>query len=145
MKYTKKPVTIDAFRLGYANLADLRKWVQSFGDDFDKWFNTTDQGPDGASLSVNTLEGTYYHAHPGEWIIRGIQGEYYPCKPNIFEKTYSQVDESPTQPQEDEGKEQQRHKEDIKRWMSGWAGGNAYEVLDYIFKHYNIYKTEKNG
>lgn len=42
------------------------------------------------SLFIKTLEGEM-EAQPGDWIIRGVEGEYYPCKPSIFEKTYERV------------------------------------------------------
>lgn len=38
-------------------------------------------------IDIKTLEGTM-HASPGDWIIRGVKGELYPCKPDIFEATY---------------------------------------------------------
>lgn len=38
-------------------------------------------------LDIETLEGTM-HANPGDWVITGVKGEQYPCKPDIFEKTY---------------------------------------------------------
>lgn len=41
----------------------------------------------GADLSIDTLEGTMT-ARPGDWIIRGVAGEFYACKPDIFEATY---------------------------------------------------------
>ena len=41
------------------------------------------------SFEVDTLEGTH-HGSPGDWLIRGIAGELYPCKPDIFERTYDQ-------------------------------------------------------
>ncbi len=41
-------------------------------------------------LDIDTLEGTL-HAQPGDWIITGIKGERYPCKPDIFEATYEPV------------------------------------------------------
>jgi hypothetical protein len=47
---------------------------------------TTDGG-----LTIVTLEGNH-RADPGDWIIRGIKGEIYPCKPNIFAKTYEPVE-----------------------------------------------------
>lgn len=42
-------------------------------------------------LIINTLEGPM-HAAPGDWIITGVHGEKYPCKPDIFEKTYKRID-----------------------------------------------------
>ena len=44
-----------------------------------------------AELDIDTLEGTM-HADIGDWIITGIQGEQYPCKPDIFEATYEPVE-----------------------------------------------------
>ncbi len=43
-------------------------------------------------LDINTLEGVM-HASPGDYIITGVQGEKYPCKPDIFEATYEEVTE----------------------------------------------------
>ena len=45
---------------------------------------------DGHVIAIDTLEGEM-HADPGDWIIRGVQGEFYPCKPDIFEATYEPV------------------------------------------------------
>lgn len=45
---------------------------------------------DGNSLTIHTLEGCMI-AMPGDWIIRGVNGELYPCKPDIFAKTYEAV------------------------------------------------------
>lgn len=43
-----------------------------------------------ALIAIDTLEGTM-HATAGDWIIRGLQGEFYPCKPDIFAATYEEV------------------------------------------------------
>ncbi|GMG78148.1 MULTISPECIES: hypothetical protein [Bacillus] len=43
-------------------------------------------------MDIETLEGTM-KASPGDWIIKGVHGEIYPCKPDIFEKTYKPFDE----------------------------------------------------
>lgn len=43
-------------------------------------------------LYIETLEGVM-HAEPGDYIIKGVNGEFYPCKPDIFEKTYERVEE----------------------------------------------------
>ncbi len=45
---------------------------------------------DGESLSITTMEGVM-EAWPGDWIIKGVEGECYPCHPRIFEKTYELV------------------------------------------------------
>ena len=44
------------------------------------------------TLAVATLEGVML-AKPGDWVIRGVQGEFYPCKPDIFAETYERVEE----------------------------------------------------
>ena len=46
---------------------------------------------DGIQWSVSTLEGPL-HISEGDWIIRGVKGEYYPCKPDIFAATYDPVE-----------------------------------------------------
>lgn len=43
------------------------------------------------TIYIETLEGTM-EARPGDWIIRGVNGELYPCKPDVFEKTYEIID-----------------------------------------------------
>jgi hypothetical protein len=64
-------------------VSDLLHWVNEAqheaGREFAQWVN-------GAML-IPTLEGTMA-ANPGDYIIRGVAGEFYPCKPDIFERTY---------------------------------------------------------
>lgn len=99
-KYRKLPVVIDAFILTEDNIGDLQRWVETFGDDFKPNFNFVDQGPDGATLAVHTWEGTSYNVlikssqtAPGDVIIRGVKGEYYPCKADVFAQTYEPVNQ----------------------------------------------------
>lgn len=83
--FRKKPVVIEALHL----TADLTKGQV---DDFlgvDKEHVTTRFG----MLEIHTLEGTM-QASPGDWIIRGVKGELYPCKPDIFEATYEAAGEA---------------------------------------------------
>lgn len=82
MRFRKKPVVIEAVRWEGAITAAL---AELFGS-FDQWY------VDGRALAVQTLEGTMF-VRPGDWIIRGVQGEYYPCKPDIFEATYEPADD----------------------------------------------------
>jgi len=83
MKYRKKPVVIDAYQLPNAG-EDLPKsfheWCESVG------FYDFESGRD-ETLIIPTLEGDHT-AMPGDWIIKGVKGEFYPCKPDIFEMTY---------------------------------------------------------
>ena len=78
MKFRKKPVVIDAVRWTGQNPDAVNSLATVYG--------TLRPQPDG-SLEIATLEGTM-RAEPGDWIIRGVKGECYPCKPDIFEATY---------------------------------------------------------
>ena len=78
-KYRKKPVVVEAIQWTGDNTAEIMRWV---GDN--AYFRGT--------LYIKTLEGNY-RASVGDYIIKGIKGEFYPCKPVIFEKTYEPVEE----------------------------------------------------
>jgi hypothetical protein len=69
------------------NLAQLKSWVESFGDSFDDHFILNHK-----ELLVKTLEGNSYAVTSEDIIIRGVEGEYYPCKKNVFEQTYEVVE-----------------------------------------------------
>lgn len=84
-KYRKKPVTIEAIQLNIHNVREVAEWC---GADFGYTFGSTE--PD--SLYISTLEGVM-EADPGDYIIKGVQGEFYPCKPDIFAATYKEVEE----------------------------------------------------
>lgn len=92
-EYRKRPVVVEAKCLDGTNDLDVYRWVeeQTHGS-FDP---TADEIPSsGVSIDpatgfmlIATLEGVM-QVRPGDWIIRGVQGEFYPCKPDIFAKTY---------------------------------------------------------
>lgn len=78
-KYRKKPIVIDAWQWDGTNTDELLKLNKSI------YFC---EGPnDLQELEIKTLEGTMT-ASKGDWIIRGVKGEFYPCKPDIFTATY---------------------------------------------------------
>jgi hypothetical protein len=83
-KFRKKPVVISAFQ-----------WFEQMGEigGVKRNFEREGMQPKGGSLKywkIKTLEG-WYEVTPGDWIITGIKGELYPCKPEIFEATYEEV------------------------------------------------------
>lgn len=86
MKFRKKPVVIEAFKLGHDFMPDWfldkRTANEITTHNEDGRFRG---GPDYAL--INTLEGQM-RAENGDYIIKGIKGEIYPCKPDIFEATY---------------------------------------------------------
>lgn len=80
-KYRKKPIVIEAIQFTGMSSANWDAIETFCGGDA-----TFIRG----GLIVATLEGPL-HASYGDWIIRGINGEFYPCKPDIFEATYEAV------------------------------------------------------
>ena len=86
MRYRKKPVEVEAFRWtgGQDQTEDPAWFVEAF-----KAGVVSVRCP---YLYIDTLEGTHT-ANPGDYIIRGVKGELYPCKPDIFRATYEPVDD----------------------------------------------------
>lgn len=94
MKYRKKPVVIEAMQLPAINedaTEELIDFLNSMDRNYD-WSSERD-----GCLVIKTLEGDHL-AQPGDYIIRGIKGEYYPCKPDIFEATYDKIEEIEIKP-----------------------------------------------
>ena len=88
--FRKKPVVIEARLLSDANLQHTSLWIASSG--YSVRHATKPPIPGITGLVIETLEGDMT-ADYGDWIIRGVKGEFYPCKPDIFEATYEKVDE----------------------------------------------------
>ena len=87
MKYRKKPVVIEAIQLdGKHTVAEMDAFLRE---------DVAKVRKDYGGLVIETLEGNMY-ASPGDWIIRGVKGELYPCKPDIFEATYEHVEAGAT-------------------------------------------------
>lgn len=87
-KFRKKPVVIEAVQFdGEGDMPDLEL---SMIDSDDDWLCKMCGYRASKHGNVKTLEG-YHIACPGDWIITGIKGEHYPCKPDIFEQTYEAV------------------------------------------------------
>ena len=79
MTYRKKPVEVEAFKIG--------------SDDIPEWFSEELQAGNvsyNEAFYIKTLEGVM-KADNGDYIIKGVKGEIYPCKPDIFEATYEKV------------------------------------------------------
>lgn len=91
-KFRKKPVVIEAMQVPKKkwdgkepplDWASLALWLS---DPDKKWRMTEDA----RAVEIETLEGIM-RADPGDWIIKGVKGEFYPCKPDIFAATYEVV------------------------------------------------------
>lgn len=91
MKYRKKPVVIEAIQWTGLNLEEIKEFV---GKDLE--YNILDtaweagKGAPHVLMKIHTLEGDH-ECTKGDFIIKGVNGEFYPCKPDIFEKTYEVV------------------------------------------------------
>lgn len=94
-KATKKPVTIEAIQLTKANVRDVYQFV--YGDldvnnlpNSSRWHDYV-ESVISKGLRLKTLEsdGQTQVADIGDYIIKGIKGEFYPCKPDIFKATYN--------------------------------------------------------
>jgi hypothetical protein len=83
MKYRKKPVIIDAVQWDGNNYDEIHKFCSSAFLEVVQYIDETKV----EHLIVLTLEGNM-EAKFGDYIIRGVNGEFYPCKPDIFKKTY---------------------------------------------------------
>lgn len=88
-KYRKKPVVIEAFQ--YNRWGDVPQAPLSGIDSDENWkcFDCGHLAHEHANCK--TLEG-YHIVCPTDWLIKGVEGEWYPCKNRIFEKTYEKVD-----------------------------------------------------
>ena len=81
MKYMKKLIIVDAVQWTGNNIEEIKSFLDENGGEY----TITDNG-----FVINTLEGNML-ASLGDYIIKGIHGEFYPCKPDIFKETYEEV------------------------------------------------------
>jgi hypothetical protein len=89
MQFRKKPVVIEARQLidDLRNHTEIATWITVNGGDVDVPFAEP-------CLFIATMEGRM-RADIGDWVIKGVKGEFYPCKPDIFEATYEAVGDGP--------------------------------------------------
>lgn len=92
MKFRKKPVVIEALQFDgtFKNADKIQSWACTDGNTHIVLGRYHINKNKCDKLLIGTLEGTMT-ALPGDWIIQGVNGEFYPCKPDIFEKTYEAV------------------------------------------------------
>ena len=91
MYYRKKPVVIEAIQWNGNNLTEIKEFVgDSLVYDIIDTAWQVGKGKPHVLMKIKTLEGDM-NASIGDYIIKGVDGEFYPCKPDIFEKTYEEV------------------------------------------------------
>ena len=102
-KYRKKPVVIEAIqykvieeipcKYGVAKKTNINEIAQFMKVNSLREVTTPNDTPEGETfLSIDTLEGIMT-ASKNDWIIKGVNGEFYPCKPDIFDKTYEKIED----------------------------------------------------
>lgn len=87
--FRKKPVVIEAVQLTSENWSNVCDFL---GEEFFQSGGSGAKEDEAISLNIPTLEGVMT-ASENDWIIRGVQGEIYPCKPDIFDTTYEPVED----------------------------------------------------
>jgi hypothetical protein len=94
-KYRKKPVVIEAFQYD-GDLKDrdgswyVPAWAVEAYEKGVMYYSSESCGAPPCELFIETLEGIH-HVSIGDYVIQGVNGELYPCKPDIFEKTYESI------------------------------------------------------
>jgi DNA-directed RNA polymerase subunit RPC12/RpoP len=92
-KYRKKPVVVEAVQWTGKNFEELAELIGSLEEGRPERRAVYDELD--MTLKIKTLEGVMA-ANPGDYIIQGVQGELYPCKPDIFEATYEPLESAKT-------------------------------------------------
>ncbi len=86
-QYRKRPVTIEAMQLTETSIDDVGLWIALHGGEAPM----VQREARGRGLLIHTLEGILL-ASTGDWVIKGVRGEFYPCKPDVFAATYEPAD-----------------------------------------------------
>lgn len=86
MKYRKKPIVIEAIMFNGHNSSEIACWSEGAA-----YVRGIMLPAEEREMEISTLDGTM-RANCGDYIIKGIKGEFYPCKPDIFEATYEKVE-----------------------------------------------------
>ena len=125
MKYIKRPVVVEAIQWDGTNLDEIKAFA---GGNIKKL-------PEFPALKVSTLEGPMIASH-GDYIIKGIKGEFYPCKPDVFRATYDDYYNEEDEACDDEdcegvdfGTALMLMKTGEKMCREGWNGKNIFIAL----------------
>lgn len=86
-RFRKKPVEVEAWEFTREALKSTDSWVRLYGNELHL---ISQYAGEVLYIEIDTLEGTM-RANLGDYIIKGIQGEFYPCKPGVFKATYEAI------------------------------------------------------
>ena len=126
--YRKKPVVVEAVQWTGENHAEMCEFIDP------EAFEIIPR----IGLVIHTLEGDH-HASPGDYIIKGVNGEFYPCKPDIFAKTYESS--TLTQPNEPLTLEELRLMAEPTPvwwdWAQGWVLARNGMIMSWNGRYHN--------
>lgn len=125
--YRKLSVVVEAKRLLDHTMWEVNAWIDKEGGKTGEWSWDEDE----KYITIETPEGNH-KATVGDWIIKGVHGEFYPCKPEIFAKTYEHAS-APTPPVATGEAEKLRKDAERYRWLTGEIGcytPHPYQVLN---------------
>ena len=125
--YRKKPVVVEAVQWTGENRAEMCEFIDP------EVFEIIPR----VGLVIHTLEGDH-HASPGDYIIKGVNGEFYPCKPDIFAKTY----ESATLTPPNEWVSRMRELEELYTKLHIVTGFTAEQLLEMFAAGYTLKKAD---
>lgn len=91
MKFRKKPVVIEAIQFTRKSFNDIVKWIDAERTTMVEW-DYDSKIDDDTYIVIKTLEGNM-KVNLTDWVIRGVKGEFYPCKDDIFKMTYEECSE----------------------------------------------------
>lgn len=89
-RYRKKPVTITAVQWTGDNAAEISEWTIGRFHEVDPEDRTED--PEITAAVLDVLHSTWIGVKTGQWVLRGVQGEFYPCDDEVFAATYEPVE-----------------------------------------------------
>lgn len=90
-RFQKKPVEVEAIRWTGDNADELDKFTDGRFNMLDREDRDNADDPDWTAQVFDDLHSTWVGVYTGQWIIRGVKGEFYPCAPEVLAETYEEV------------------------------------------------------
>lgn len=131
IKATKRPIEIEAMQYDGLNAAEVVDWIDSFDREAGGSVVAYGLGVDGTQpiLRIQTLEGDMI-VSIGDYVIRGVAGEFYPCKPDIWDKTYIAGNDYAEVYRADNGEWAWRRRDGGNYKVLGWTG-ETHQTASY--------------